>query len=324
MAATHPHVLPRQDVRLVWCGSGHGLRPLPDGGLNRAEDRRTGSRGRVGVELIKCADRFPAACPMSLTATPTKPSPADQAGWLRGAGAALIDLAFPPRCAACWRPLDSGRQPMLCEGCRTSLWADAVERCPLCAAEETGELAGEFCVHCYGKELRFDAATALGGYKDQLREAVLRTKHPRHEPLAQALAELVWQRCAEQLRAWRIDVVAPIPMHWRRRLSRGVNCPHVLAEALAHRLGVPHLGRALRRRRATREQFHLEQDERRRNVRGAMVVRRPHRWTGRRVLLVDDILTTGATCSEAARMLKRAGAGWVAVAVVARAQHRVE
>lgn len=261
---------------------------------------------------------------MSLPATPAESATAGPGQWLADVVDALVDLVFPPRCAACWRPLAAGRRPMLCATCRARLTADRAERCPLCAADQSGELEGEFCVHCYGKGLRFDSALTLGGYQDELREAVLQTKRPRHEPLAQALAEVVWQRHAEQFRAWQIDSVAPIPMHWRRRLSRGVNCPHVLAETLSRRLGVPHEGRALRRRRATREQFHLEQDQRRRNVRGAFVVRQPLRWLGRRVLLVDDILTTGATCSEAARMLKRAGAAWVAVAVVARAQHSLE
>lgn len=235
-----------------------------------------------------------------------------------------MDLVFPPRCASCWAPLAHGAQPLLCRRCAAAFTADAVDRCPLCAADLGPETAGEFCVHCYGRKLRFDAAVALGGYRAELRDAVLRTKRPRDEPLAPALAELVWRRHAAQLQAWNIDAVVAVPMHWRRRLARGVNGPDVLAEVVARRLSLPQPRKLLRRRRATREQFHLEHDDRLRNVRGAFVARRPKFWSGRRILVVDDILTSGATCSEAARMLKRAGAAWVAVAVVARAQNPLE
>lgn len=240
--------------------------------------------------------------------------------WRRGA-AAVVDVVFPPRCAACWAPLAASVPPLLCNTCYEALFEDAAQRCSRCAAAVEFQPEGPFCVHCHSRPLHFDQAVTLGSYDAALREAVLRIKRPRDEPLAVALAELIWQRHGAQFLDWNIDLVTPVPMHWRRRWSRGANSPHVLAEALAQRLGVVCVARGLRRRRFTQVQAHLEREDRQRNVRGAFAVRGGRVWAGRRMLLVDDILTTGATCSEAARMLKRAGADWVAAAIVARAQN---
>jgi ComF family protein len=112
----------------------------------------------------------------------------------------------------------------------------------------------------------------------------------------------------------------PIPMHWTRRIGRGINNPDVLAQCLAKSLGIPLRRDILVRRVNTTPQAALPPSKRFENLHGAFRVRRPQAADGARVLLVDDVLTTGATCSEAAKMLKRAGAAAVFVAVVARAQ----
>ncbi len=145
-------------------------------------------------------------------------------------------------------------------------------------------------------------------------------KHRQGETLAAALAELLVRRRRADLEAFRPDLVAPVPMHWWRRLGRGFNSPDVLAQGLARALGVP-LGRGLLiRRRNTVPQMRLAPKMRFQNLRGALRLRADNAIAGRRVLLIDDILTTGATCSEAARILKQAGAAWVGVAVLARAE----
>ncbi len=143
-------------------------------------------------------------------------------------------------------------------------------------------------------------------------------KYPLHDPLSLALGGLLWERRGEHLSAIRAELIIPVPMYWRRRLSRGKNNPETLAECLAKSLGIPARKRVLIRHRNTKPQtgsptFRFQ------NVRGAFRVRRPQVVSGARILLIDDVLTTGATCSEAARMLKQSGAAMVAVAVVARA-----
>ena len=142
-----------------------------------------------------------------------------------------------------------------------------------------------------------------------------------HEHLATALGHLFSQRRQRELAEFRPDLIIPIPMFWLRRLQRQVNSAQAIARALGRSLQVPVVGGLLVRVRNTLPQKDLSPADRARNVRGAFRVppRRRHPSQGSRVLLVDDILTTGATCSEAAWVLKQAGAVAVAAAVLARA-----
>jgi ComF family protein len=136
-----------------------------------------------------------------------------------------------------------------------------------------------------------------------------------------AMGEYFIQRRRTQLASLRPDVVVPIPMHWQRRWKRKTNSPDLLADRLGRFLRVPVLDRALRPCRNTLQHKYLPHHERFRNIRGAYRLAARHSLQGARVLLVDDVLTTGATCNEAAKLLKNhGGAETVAVAVLARAE----
>jgi ComF family protein len=134
------------------------------------------------------------------------------------------------------------------------------------------------------------------------------------------MAELLWGSAKERLADFAPDVVAVVPMHWRRRLFRGVNSPELVAERLAAGLSCSLAVGMLRRTRNTPPQADMPPAQRFTNMRGAFRTRRGHRLQGASVLLVDDILTTGATCSEAAKVLRGLGAADVVVAVLARAE----
>jgi ComF family protein len=149
---------------------------------------------------------------------------------------------------------------------------------------------------------------------------VLRIKRPHDRALAVALADLLAERSAQALVAAGIEVVVPVPMHWTRRAWRGANSPETIAARLAARLRVPLATELLVRRRRTAPQASLSAPKRRANVRGAFRVRPHADLLGARVLLVDDILTTGATLNEAAKTLANAGSGEITVAVLARAE----
>jgi ComF family protein len=178
------------------------------------------------------------------------------------------------------------------------------------------------CPRCVGQKFHFSRAWAVGEYSGDLREAVLRMKHGREEPLSAAMAELVSGRLDGQLCSWRPDVVAAVPMHWLRRWFRGTNSASILAEVLAKRFRARLASRQVVRRRFTRPQSGLSPAERLANVRGAFRLRQPSRFAGKSVLLADDILTTAATTNEIARLLVKAGAREVGVVVVARAEDR--
>ena len=144
----------------------------------------------------------------------------------------------------------------------------------------------------------------------------------RHNEYSLALAlgrELAECRAAE-LSAFSADVVTPIPMHWSRRWQRGANSPDIVAEAIGWRLSLPVAAFLLRRVRRTKPQVDVPVYRRAANVRGAFLAAQHSDLLGATVLIVDDVLTTGATCNEAARTLLRAGAKRVCVAAVARAE----
>jgi ComF family protein len=234
---------------------------------------------------------------------------------------AYADLIFPPRCTCCDAEISAKNGPMLCEACFRELAPEPPLRCLRCAARIPGPIAEEDgCVLCRNAGLHFDRVATLGSYDGSLRSATLRMKHSEQEPLTMSVAELLWDRTAATLKSWDIDVVVPIPMHWSRRVLRATNSPDLLAATLARQLNVTLSTSLVVRRRNTATQSRLPPGRRFENVRGAFRLRRGVQIRGARLLLVDDILTTGATCSEVARVCKRAGAAAVEIAVVARAQ----
>ena len=145
-------------------------------------------------------------------------------------------------------------------------------------------------------------------------------KSPRGEPLAMTVGRLLAAERGETLRANRPDVIVPIPMHWTRRWMRGTNSPELLARELSRALRLRLSLHALVRTRRTRPQNELLPEQRPDNIRGAFALAARRKIRGRRVLLIDDVLTTGATAHEAAGVLLAGGAAEVAVAVLARAE----
>ena len=245
-----------------------------------------------------------------------------------GAGRAGLDLLFPPRCACCDADLpeaglsdDPPDRILLCEDCRRLLGPELWPGCQRCGATGAPDQpASRRCGLCRNTNLRFDTAVPLGGYSDDLREVVLRMKRPTNDVLSVAMGRLLAFRRAELLTDFNAHLIVPVPMYWTRRLARGTNSPDLIAQSLGKFMGISVSRRPLVRCRNTMHQKDLSPKERFRNVRGAFRVRSGQKFDGLRILLVDDILTTGATCSEAASALKKAGAATVAAVVVARAQ----
>jgi predicted amidophosphoribosyltransferase len=134
-------------------------------------------------------------------------------------------------------------------------------------------------------------------YAGKLRELLLRMKRSTGDPLSLAVAQLMWRQCGERLTSTSADVIVPIPLHWRRRFAHRTNSAAILAEVLADWLRLPLAGGLLRRRRSTARQFDLTPPQRWQNVRHAFAVRAGYHLRKAHVLVVDDILTTGATCS---------------------------
>jgi ComF family protein len=232
----------------------------------------------------------------------------------------LLQIFYPNLCWICRQPI-SPEQQSFCTSCREALCSDPRPNCPRCAATvgpyaelETG------CPACRKEGFVFDRAVRLGPYEGPLRDVIVRMKHPLGQSLAEIVAAEWATRVLEKLRPLAIDDVVPVPLHWWRRWQRGYNQSDALASAMARVLQRPCHPYGLRRLRKTAKQVGLSTSQRRANVRGAFVARRTLSLTGKNVLLVDDVMTTGSTAHEAARALREAGAVRIVVAVLARAE----
>jgi ComF family protein len=238
----------------------------------------------------------------SPTPPPDLPARAGHGLWL--ALDALAAVLVAPDCAACGRPLDEPSQGPVCRDC----WA---------------------AVHRFTGGLRDRRAAAAGPYEGRLRDIIHAFKYDGRRTLAQPLATLIREAGRDILDG--ADIVVPVPLHWWRRRRRGFN----QAALLAGHLGLP-VCHALRRGRRTRPQAGLHADERRTNVAGAFRPAWRYRWPRARAVaglapqplaglvavLVDDVMTTGATGEACARVLREAGVREVRVLTVARVDAR--
>jgi len=167
--------------------------------------------------------------------------------------------------------------------------------------------------------LAYDRALRLGPYEGLLREVIIRLKNSREETLAEIIGGLCARHLAPRLRELSPQVIVPVPLHWTRLFARRYNQAALLAQAVRAAGGPPVGPDWLLRRRRTPSQGRLGPAARARNVRGAFALRRGCVVRGKRVVVVDDVLTTGATAEECARVLRRAGAAYVGVLTLARA-----
>lgn len=229
----------------------------------------------------------------------------------------FFHLLYPNTCWGCSQDL-ADNQNGFCHPCRTALTTDPHPTCPRCSSS-VGPYANlqDGCNQCRQVSFGFDRVLRLGPYEGLLREVILRLKNWHGEGLAEVIGKL-WAGHAEaRLRAEKPDVVIPVPLHWRKHWQRGYNQSQALARVLAAHLRLPCRPRWLRRVRFTAQQTAQTPSARRDNVRGAFRARQGLTLEGKTVLLVDDVLTTGSTASEAARALRSARPARIIVAVLA-------
>ncbi len=171
---------------------------------------------------------------------------------------------------------------------------------------------------CRSGRRGFDDAYCYGAYQGKLRKLIHLFKYQGMRGLAEPLAEMLARALP---RDRQFDAVTAVPLHWRKRWQRGFNQAELLGSAIARRRGIP-ARRLLRRGTATRAQAGLSNAQRRENVVGAFAARR--RVNGLRILLIDDVMTTGATAGACARALKKAGARSVSLLTLARVDRRFQ
>lgn len=242
----------------------------------------------------------------------------DLLNFARDLSRGMLHLLYPNLCWACGKALPL-EDCSFCPSCHYDLTTDPHLTCPRCSST-VGPFANleKGCPSCRKESLAFDRALRLSTYDDLLRDVILRMKLHSGEGLAEVMGRLWAEQASSKLLQFDADLVVPIPLHWFRRWRRGYNQAETLARAVAHKLSLPISPRCLCRIRNTPKQsLATSPQARRENVRGAFRVRKYIDVKDKTILLIDDVMTTGSTASEAARVLKKAGAARVAVAVLA-------
>jgi ComF family protein len=239
---------------------------------------------------------------------------------------AALDLVFPALCPVCEGTLAAGRRDPLCGACWSAItrlgppWCDVCGAAPPAVAtpDALPRRVARTCPTCASAPPSYDYARAAALYEGGLRDALHAFKFGGRRALAGPLGDLAAEQCVGSLPDG-IDALVPVPLARERERERGYNQAALLARRIGRRLAVPTRAGWLVRTRATRPQSDLSAAERRANVRGAFRAREPA--AGRHVLLIDDILTTGATLDACALALSAAGARRVGVLTVARVVH---
>jgi len=245
-------------------------------------------------------------------------------GAFANVGRAMLDAVLPPLCLSCNEIV--GAPGALCPSCWQGFSFISAPHCACCGTPFAEDLGAEaLCAACLARRPRYRRARAALVYDDESRRLVLPFKHGDRTDIARACGGWMARAGADLLSS--ADLVAPVPLHWRRLLMRRYNQAVLLARVVVRAATATDPGRdlllapeLLRRRRWTGSQAGLKAKERRRNVREAFDIH--PKWqpqvAGKTVLLVDDVLTTGATVEACARALERGGAKAVDVLTLAR------
>lgn len=229
-----------------------------------------------------------------------------------------LDLVYPRACGVCGR--DPGPDDAhVCWECLAEVQMISHPFCSVCGNPLEGRIDHAYtCFHCHEERPHFDRARAAARFRGPMTRLVHLLKYHEAFWLEEDLAGLLHACCGTHYDTAEIDLVTCVPLFHVRHRARGFNQSELIGRALARRLERPCAPGALRRVRDTQTQTHLTAPERASNVRLAFSVTRPSVVRERRVLLVDDVMTTGATVNECARALKEAGAAGVLVVTLAR------
>jgi ComF family protein len=234
----------------------------------------------------------------------------------------LFNLTFPDDCRLCEQPLTNISRIPVCPTCLSL--PKPIEAEFFCKACRTPFVDSypldeyDLCTVCRESLVNFDAAYSFGSYEGPLRKLIHLFKYAKVESLAGPLSRFLVQALPLEQ---NFDLIIAMPMHWRKQWERGFNQAELLARPVARRYGLK-LSNNLRRKRYTRAQAGLSELERRENLRGSFTVKRPKQIADRRILLIDDVFTTGATLRAAAAALKAAGAVRVSALTLARVDRR--
>lgn len=236
---------------------------------------------------------------------------------LRNPFRGLVSLFYPTCCAVCREPVDGAET--LCAACMEKAPHILPPFCAKCSQPFAGAISDLFtCVNCEDRILHFDAAVSCYRSRGAVRKVIHDFKYGRQLHLRHLAGRWLVETLEDpRLAGRRFDCIVPVPLHAARKRERGFNQAELLALELQRQSDLP-VREMLQRIRYTTTQTQFDRSERMENLKGAFRLRRGCHVQGLRVLLVDDVLTTGSTLSECAKVLKKAGALSVHAATAAR------
>jgi len=231
----------------------------------------------------------------------------------------LLDFVYPQTCPICRNPLKREEKDV-CEECWKALAVLPSPYCPYCKSliESEDEITNHQCPKLSRPgDRRILAVRSLGTFDDHYQKLIHRLKYEKKIQLGKRLAQKLGESISEENEFAGRDMVIPVPLHRARERERGFNQSEVVAEGISRAMGISLTKDILKRKRHTKDQTYLNAQQRAENVKGAFVVTQPEKIDGKSVILVDDVMTTGATLNECARMLRDAGATRILAATLA-------
>lgn len=236
---------------------------------------------------------------------------------LRKGSASILDLIYPLSCAHCGARL-APEEGGLCAVCFSQIPKNLPPFCLTCGRQKGALAEGSRCCACEGKSFSFDRLWFVAPYEGILRESLHKLKYKGEKPLTGSLSQLLIVFAKKYLFSFHFDAALPVPLAPLKERERSFNQSALFAKALATALSVPYTSGNLLRVRATLPQVSLQKSERLENMEDAFRVKDPSLYVGKNLLLVDDVVTTGATVSSASKVLRERGAKTISVLALAR------
>jgi len=238
--------------------------------------------------------------------------------WLRQSARSLFDLLLPPTCPLCLAPIPPGPFDTFCANCQQQILPLSAAACRRCAHPYPADVADDhLCASCLAEDPPLFERVIVGGlFEGALQEAIHRFKYRGQINLDLPLADLLLTELRHHPMSF--DLILPVPLHTRRLRQRTYNQSLLIARQIARHYRVPCPPQLLQRTIDTVAQQGLSAEQRRKNLRRAFTASAA--VAGKNILLIDDVMTTGATARECSRALRKAGTAIITVAVLARAR----
>ena len=227
---------------------------------------------------------------------------------INGSAKSILDFIFPPKCILCSQVDHSSSYPFLCSKCKSEFKPIREPFCTICGMPFLSvHTENHICSACLKEKPRFKILRSAGIYGGTLESAIKAFKYGKRRFLHKPLADFILEICSASLHDLEFDLIVPVPISKRKLRERGFNQAYLLASRIAFTLGKTVDWQNLVKAKETHPQVEMELRKRKLNVEDSFIIKEPQLYKGKKVLLIDDVCTSGSTLNECSRILKRQG-----------------